>query len=86
MMQGYVDMIKKPVWNAQKMELSGVSSVVAGEPYAIIVTLNGYSTESAFAEHAECNVEALDSGDQLARISILSDKTENISWGLKFLK
>ena len=92
MMQGYVDMVEKPVWSTQKMELTGISSIIAGEPYSIIIALNGYSTESAFADHAECEFELLDASAhldvsaQLARITIHSDKTENIAWSVKFVK
>jgi hypothetical protein len=86
MMQGYVDMVKKPVWSAQKMQLTGTSAVIAGEPYSIIVALNGYTPESVFADQTECDFELLDSGEQLARISLHSDITEEIVWAMKFVK
>ena len=68
------------------MELTGTSAVIAGEPYSIIVALNGYSPESVFAGQTECDFELLDGSEQLARISLHSDITEEIVWAMKFVK
>ena len=42
-LQGYVDLVKKPQWNASKKTLSGTSSVIGGQPYRITLALNGYT-------------------------------------------
>jgi len=86
MMQGYVDMPGKPEWNSREMQLTGTSAVIAGEPYSIIVALNGYIPESVFADQTECDFELLDASEQLARITLHSDKTEEILWGARFVK
>jgi hypothetical protein len=86
MMQGYMDLVEKPVWNEKNTELSGTSAVIAGEPYSIIIALNGYTTTVATAEYAECNVEPLEYDDPLARLTIRSGQTGNISWRVKFNK
>jgi hypothetical protein len=86
MMEGYVDMPGKPEWNSREMQLTGTSAVIAGEPYSIIVALNGYIPESVFADQTECDFELLDASEQLARITLHSDKTEEILWGARFVK
>jgi len=85
-MQGYVDMVKKPVWNKSKMELSGISSVIEDEPYSIIIALNGYSAVNVNAENSDCDYELLGSDDQLVKITIRSDKNQNTEWFIKFIK
>jgi len=85
-MQGYVDMPGLPEWNSRDMELTGTSAVIAGEPYSIIIALNGYTPESVFANRAECDFELLDASEELALITIHSDNTEEIVWEVKFVK
>ena len=86
MMQGYVDMPEKPEWNSGEMKLTGTSAVISGEAYSIIVALNGYTPESISAGHAGSVFELWDANEQLARISIHSDKTEEIVWEMKFVR
>ena len=35
LMQGYVDLVEKPRWNVKKATLSGISAVVANDPYKL---------------------------------------------------
>ena len=86
MMQGYVDMPGKPEWNSREMQLTGTSAVIAGEPYSIIIALNGYTPESVLANDAESVLELLDASESLARLTIHSDKTGEIVWAMKFVK
>lgn len=41
LMQGYVDLLQWPRWDARRRELSGASQVVAGEPYQVVIAGNG---------------------------------------------
>ena len=48
-MQGYVDLVKKPVWDPDRKTLSATSRVVGGEAYRVTIALNGYEVEGATA-------------------------------------
>jgi hypothetical protein len=49
LMQGYTDLLGC-TWNDSKRELEGVSAVVGGEPYRVIIATNGFRPKSAFAD------------------------------------
>jgi hypothetical protein len=84
LMQGYVDLVKKPEWDGRKMELTGSSALIAGEPCSIVIALNGYSAVSAVADHAECELDYLDEENQLVRLILRSGQTRNCAWGISF--
>jgi hypothetical protein len=46
LMQGYVDVLGC-TWNAAKSQLQGVSAVVGGEPYRVILATNGWKAMAA---------------------------------------
>ena len=46
LMQGYVDVLGCD-WNAAQARLQGVSTVVGGEPYRVIIATNGYRPVAA---------------------------------------
>lgn len=49
LMQGYTDLLGC-TWNASKRELEGVSAVVGGEAYKVIIATNGFQPKSASAD------------------------------------
>ena len=62
LMQGYVDVLGCQ-WKADKMQLQGVSAVVAGEPYRVIVATNGQSpTAAAVDDTIERSIAPLRAG------------------------
>jgi hypothetical protein len=85
LMQGYVD-VYRTLWNSGKKELSGVSSVVGGETYKVVLATNGYLPVSCTASGASCRIETL--GAQKDVIVLIIDRPQNglVSWSVSFSK
>jgi len=85
-MQGYIDMVEKSVWNDKEMVLSGVSSLVEEDPYSIVIALNGYMIDNVSSSDSECTYEYLVSNNDLVKITLLSDQNRDSRWEFKFRK
>jgi len=72
MMQGCLDLATYPVWNDAHKTLSGASRLVAGEPYRIMVAMNGFKPVSASAQGAKARIETLDATNGLAVLTLES--------------
>lgn len=83
-MQGYVDLVGEPRWNARTMELSGASRVVCREPYKVIVATNGRRPAHVRGS-AACSV-ALLPGGQLAQLTITSPVNAVVRWSISFAR
>lgn len=78
-MQGYLDFEKYPEWNPEKRELSGISKVIGGEPYRVVIALNGYKPLSS--EGIEISEE-----NGLAVLTICRPQNEAFLWVIRFTK
>jgi hypothetical protein len=85
-MQGYTDMAKYPVWNPSKNELSGISKVIAGETYKIIIILNGYKVSKAIAKGANSFITVTDAKNGLAELSLERNENGDTEWTVCFKK
>ncbi|MBN1387584.1 MAG: hypothetical protein JW965_04010 [Bacteroidales bacterium] len=85
-MQGYIDMVEKPVWNQKQKVLYGVSSLVEEDPYSIVIALNGYKIDNVSSTDSECTYEYLVSNNNLVKITLLSDQNRDSRWEFKFSK
>ena len=84
-MQGYVDMARYPVWDADKKVLSGISKVVSGETYKVVIALNGFLPDKAKAKaKAIVGIEIVDEKNGLAILSLDSDENMDIAWSVSF--
>jgi hypothetical protein len=83
-MQGYVDMARYPSWDASKKQLSGVSKVVGGETYSVVIAVNGYKLLGAKARGANASTKMTNRGRGLALLSIDSDQNGEIEWTVYF--
>ena len=83
-MQGYVDMTRYPSWNASKKELSGISQVVGGETYRIIIALNGFKPVKASAIRARASVKVMDGMKGIAVLEINRSENGEVAWGVRF--
>ncbi|MCC6125187.1 MAG: hypothetical protein IT426_09515 [Pirellulales bacterium] len=86
LMQGYLDLTKQPEWNGAKKTLSGVSKVVAGEPYRVILATNGYKPLAAVVsgKGAKAEVEPLDAARGLAVLTLESPDNAAAEWTVTF--
>jgi hypothetical protein len=84
LMQGFLDMEQLPQWNSSAKELSGISKVVEGDPYKIIIATNGFTVRDCFSESSDCTIEIFDEKSGLYELTILSGKNANEKWSIKF--
>ena len=84
-LQGYVDMAEKPSWNNEEMTLTGVSSIIANEPYTITIALNGYTVKNTSSDDCQCNYEIIGDGS-LAKVILQAENNQNAEWRIEFIK
>jgi len=84
-MQGYVDLVEKPVWNNKEMVLSGVSSLIGEEPYSLVIALNGYTVISISSDDCQCRIVNMEN-DNLVEIILQSEKNKDTEWRIEFIK
>ena len=83
-MQGYVDLVKKPVWNESTRTLSGTAAVVGGEPYRITIARNGATAVSAEASNAEATLATRNNHPELIELVLESDENREVEFTVKF--
>ena len=84
LMQGDVDLIEKPAWNAARSTLSGTSAVVGGEPYRVTLALNGTSPVGAEATDAKATITVRKRQSELADLVIETDQNKAVKWTVRF--
>jgi hypothetical protein len=84
LMQGYLDLVKRPTWDVGEKTLSGTSRVVAGDPYRIILATNGFRPLSASANGATASVEMRDVANGLAVLTLRSPQNVDSAWTVKW--
>lgn len=84
LMQGFVDLVGVPRWDAKERTLRGISKVIGGRAYRIVLAGNGYVPESATATGATARIEPLVGGKGLYRLRLQSDRTGEIDWSVRF--
>lgn len=84
LMQGFVDMPGRPVWDETKQSLSGTSRVVGGEPLHIVLALNGRRVVSTSAAGATAIVEAVLGDANRVRVTIDAVQNADVFWCVKF--
>lgn len=84
-MQGYVDLVKKPQWNSEKNTLSGVSSLVGGEPYRITIALNGFIPKQVLTDgDIKAGITIHQDNSNLADLIIEVPDNTNVDWTIEF--
>jgi hypothetical protein len=82
-LQGWMD-TKNLQWKKSSQTLSGKASVVAGEPFRLVVATNKWKLVSVTAEGATARWENHPAGDNLKVLIIEGDQTKDYSWIIKF--
>jgi hypothetical protein len=81
-MQGYID-LKNVEWDGQKEVLSGTASVIADDPYTIVIALNGSKPASCSSDIGQCALEELPGQNNLVKLRLSSNDNAEIDWRLK---
>ena len=85
-MQGYMDLIEKPQWDATTRSLFAVSDVVENEPYRVVIALNGYRPLKAQADGAKAVISVRQDNANLADLTIEHDANSRIKWSVTFAR
>lgn len=83
LMQGYVD-IKEYKWNNDKKVLQGVSDVVKGDVYTVVIATNGYKVSGCSVADAACSTKSIDEKQGIIELNITSPKNIAAHWKVKF--
>ncbi len=82
-LQGWMD-VKELKWDYNLHFLSGKASIVAGEPFRIVIASNGWRTGKIKADSASVTLEKHPSGEELIVLIIRSKKSRDVSWSIIF--
>ena len=84
-LQGYIDLVEKPVWNKTDLTLSGTSSIIENEPYTLVIALNGHKIKGISSK--DCRVDySILAGDALAKVVLFANENKNAKWQIDFEK
>ncbi len=84
LMQGFVDLVGVPKWDAEKHVLSGTARAIGGRTFQVVLAGNGYRPMLATAVGATAKVEPLAGAEGLFRLSLRSPQTAEIAWTVRF--
>ncbi|NME70215.1 hypothetical protein [Flammeovirga aprica] len=80
-MQGMLD-VKACAWNANENSLSGISAVVANDPYELVIAKNSH--KGLAIEVSEGTAKWVDINKEIAKVVINSPSNAEIKWKVKF--
>lgn len=83
LMQGYLD-LKECKWDQKKRSLSGTSSVIANEPYKVIIATNGKKHKRCLSDGGKATVKAVEGQPGLLELTLLNKQNEDINWQVVF--
>lgn len=89
LMQGYIDMAGAAQWDAEKNALKGISKVIGGTTYQLVLAVNGRRPDSVQAPGATAKIEPILGAEGpgvegLVRITLESPKNADIPWTVNF--
>lgn len=83
LMQGYLD-LEKIKWDASKKNLSGVAKVVGGEPFRIVLALNGKKGGILKADGVVSKIEADPSDPNICVLVLERPENGDVAWSITF--
>ena len=84
LMQGYLDLLKKPEWKNAERALEGVSSVVANDSYEIVFACNGLLPRAAEASVGEASFRWKNEKSGIAGLTLKTNGNEEVRWKIFF--
>jgi hypothetical protein len=82
-MQGYLDIVRVD-WDEDHRMLSGASKIVGGDPYNIIIALNGYIPGAITSKDKETNTFSSLLDDGLIQLTLERSKNGTVEWSVFF--
>lgn len=84
LMQGYLDLTKKPVWIAADNKLEGNSAIVKNDPYELVFACNGKTPIKAKTSSGQVVLDWKNRDQGIAVLKITSHETSTIQWNIEF--
>ena len=84
-LQGWMD-TKDLQWNKSNKTFSGKATVVAGEPFRLVIASNSWKLYGVKADGASAKWENHPAGDNLKVMVIESTETKEVSWSISYKK
>ncbi|MCM1371866.1 MAG: hypothetical protein NC113_04150 [Bacteroides sp.] len=76
--------MKECEWKDKQNILEGISTVVADNPYKIIIATNGYKLHRCKANRAKAAIRVIDNENNLLELTLNSNKNQDVSWQVSF--
>jgi hypothetical protein len=86
LLQGYVDLVDRPVWDPSARTLRATSNVVGTEPYHVVIALNGYTPVASQAESPQATIVVRADNSNLADLRIERQTSGRVPWTVTFDK
>ena len=84
-LQGWMD-TKEVLWNKNNKTLSGKASVIAGEPFRIVLASNNWKLLNVTTNAGMVKMENYPANENLKVLVIESAETKDVSWTIKYKK
>jgi len=84
-MQGLLD-LPRCAWDGPGRELRGTSKVIGGEPFKIVIALNGFQPRDARAAGAGASIRMIDQRAGLAELTLTRSVNSETEWRVRFSK
>jgi hypothetical protein len=82
-MQGYLDLLRED-WDEQHQTLSGVSTIVGGDPYTVTLALNGYSPTKIGCNNTRVTTKLSPANEGIAECKLEGPENGTIQWSVAF--
>ena len=83
-MQGYLDLVERPSWNAEERTLKGVSAVAVNDPYELVFACNGRTPVSVTASTGTAALGWKDKKNGIAVITLEATENADVEWRVLF--
>jgi len=83
-MQGYLDLVKKPAWKKEARVLEGVSAVVANDPYELVFACNGRNPIETRAFTGEAVLGWKDKENGIGVLTLKTAENADVQWSIRF--
>jgi len=84
LMQGYLDLVEKPVWRAAEDTLAGTSAVVADDAYELVMACNGRIPLDVESSSGEASIDWKDEENRIAVLTLKTAENADVRWKVHF--
>ena len=71
-------------WNQHNTALTGISKVVANDPYVVVIATNGHALQSLHVEGSQSKIAVKKEADGLLWVQLESPENAELRWEIGF--